>query len=132
MVIYDRCWAFKKNIESTMTSMLSSARSKPARRLMQTGRGQMTEHDLRSRAGLGTDGNCGAVSGDTATGTPDDALTHTDQQRASNSQLSREEQIRAFGDEFRRNMQAAIDRDGPEVFWKKVYDYMKKAMGDEW
>jgi hypothetical protein len=29
-------------------------------------------------------------------------------------------------------MQAAIDRDGPEVFWKKVYDHIKKAMGNEW
>ena len=42
------------------------------------------------------------------------------------------ELVRQFGDEFRRSMQAAIDRDGPEVFWKKVYDHMKQAMGNEW
>ena len=46
--------------------------------------------------------------------------------------VSQAELVRQFGDEFRRSMQAAIDRDGPEVFWKKVYDHMKKAMGNEW
>ena len=46
--------------------------------------------------------------------------------------MSQAELVRQFGDEFRRSMQAAIDRDGPEVFWKKVYDYMKQAMGNEW
>ena len=46
--------------------------------------------------------------------------------------VSQAELVRQFGDEFRRSMQAAIDRDGPEVFWKKVYDYIKKAMGNEW
>jgi len=45
---------------------------------------------------------------------------------------SQTELVRQFGDEFRRSMQAAIDRDGPEVFWKKVYDHMKQAMGNEW
>jgi len=45
---------------------------------------------------------------------------------------SQAELVRQFGDEFRRSMQAAIDRDGPEVFWKKVYDHIKKAMGNEW
>ena len=45
---------------------------------------------------------------------------------------SQAELVRQFGDEFRRSMQAAIDRDGPEVFWKKVYDHMKTAMGNEW
>ena len=45
---------------------------------------------------------------------------------------SQAELVRQFGDEFRRSMQAAIDRDGPEVFWKKVYDHMKQAMGTEW
>ena len=45
---------------------------------------------------------------------------------------SQAELVRQFGDEFRRSMQAAIDRDGPEVFWKKVYDHMKQAMGNEW
>ena len=48
------------------------------------------------------------------------------------AQPSQAELVRQFGDEFRRSMQAAIDRDGPEVFWKKVYDHMKKAMGNEW
>ena len=46
--------------------------------------------------------------------------------------VSQAELVRQFGDEFRRSMQAAIDRDGPEVFWKKVYDHMKQAMGNEW
>ena len=46
--------------------------------------------------------------------------------------VSQAELVRQFGDEFRRSMQAASDRDGPEVFWKKVYDHMKKAMGSEW
>lgn len=46
--------------------------------------------------------------------------------------VSQAELVRQFGDEFRRSMQAAIDRDGPEVFWKKVYDHMKRAMGNEW
>lgn len=45
---------------------------------------------------------------------------------------SQAELVRQFGNEFRRSMQAAIDRDGPEVFWKKVYDHMKQAMGNEW
>jgi len=48
------------------------------------------------------------------------------------AQPSQAELVRQFGDEFRRSMQAAIDRDGPEVFWKKVYDHMKQAMGNEW
>jgi len=48
------------------------------------------------------------------------------------SEPSQAELVRQFGDEFRRSMQAAIDRDGPEVFWKKVYDHMKQAMGNEW
>ena len=48
------------------------------------------------------------------------------------AQPSQAELVRQFGDEFRRSMQAAIDRDGPEAFWKKVYDHMKKAMGNEW
>ena len=46
--------------------------------------------------------------------------------------MNQAELVRQFGDEFRRSMQAAIDRDGPEVFWKKVYDNMKQAMGNEW
>ena len=46
--------------------------------------------------------------------------------------VSQAELVRQFGDEFRRSMQAAIDRDGPDVFWKKVYDNIKKAMGNEW
>lgn len=46
--------------------------------------------------------------------------------------VSQAELVRQFGDEFRRSMQAAIDRDGPKVFWKKVYDHIKKAMGNEW
>ena len=46
--------------------------------------------------------------------------------------VSQAERVRQFGDEFRRSLQAAVDRDGPEVFWKKVYDHMKKAMGNEW
>lgn len=46
--------------------------------------------------------------------------------------VSQAELVRQFGDEFRRSMQAAIDRDGPDVFWKKVYDHMKQAMGNEW
>ena len=48
------------------------------------------------------------------------------------AQPSQAELVRQFGDEFRRSMQAAIDRDGPDVFWKKVYDHMKKAIGNEW
>ena len=51
---------------------------------------------------------------------------------ASTDDVSQAELVRQFGDEFRRSMQAAIDRDGPEVFWKKVYDHMKQAMGNEW
>ena len=51
---------------------------------------------------------------------------------ASADDVSQAELVRQFGDEFRRSMQAAIDRDGPEVFWKKVYDHMKQAMGNEW
>ena len=46
--------------------------------------------------------------------------------------VSQAELVRQFGDEFRRSMQAAIDRAGPEVFWKKVYDHMKQALGNEW
>ena len=48
------------------------------------------------------------------------------------AQPSQAERVRQFGDEFCRSMQAAIDRDGPDVFWKKVYDHMKQAMGNEW
>lgn len=48
------------------------------------------------------------------------------------AQPSQAELVRQFGDEFRRSMQAAIDRDGPDVFWKKVYDHIKQAMGNEW
>ena len=48
------------------------------------------------------------------------------------AQPSQAELVRQIGDEFHRSMQAAIDRDGPEVFWKKVYDHMKQAMGNEW
>lgn len=61
-------------------------------------------------------------AGNSGDGAPADAV----------GEPSQAELVRQFGDEFRRSMQAAIDRDGPEVFWKKVYDHMKQAMGNEW
>ena len=78
----------------------------------------MSEEDLVKGIG-GVAGDSGAAGGDASAGeTADD--------------VSQAELVRQFGDEFRRSMQAAIDRDGPEVFWKKVYDHMKQAMGNEW
>ena len=78
----------------------------------------MSEEDLVKGIG-GVAGDSGAAGGDASAG-------------ASADDVSQAELVRQFGDEFRRSMQAAIDRDGPEVFWKKVYDHMKQAMGNEW
>ena len=78
----------------------------------------MSEEDLVKGIG-GMAGDSGAAGGDASAGAPAD-------------DVSQAELVRQFGDEFRRSMQAAIDRDGPEVFWKKVYDHMKQAMGNEW
>ena len=70
-----------------------------------------------------------SMAGDSsAAGGNSPAGTHADDV----AQPSQAELVRQFGDEFRRSMQAAIDRDGPDVFWKKVYDHMKQAMGNEW
>ena len=89
----------------------------------------MTQEDLIN--GLAADGvvrdagNSDNNSGDSNTaGNSGDGETADD--------VSQAELVRQFGDEFRRSMQAAIDRDGPEVFWKKVYDHIKQAMGNEW
>ena len=78
----------------------------------------MSEEDLVKGIG-GVAGDSGAAGGDASAGAPAD-------------DVSQAELVRQFGDEFRRSMQAAIDRDGPEVFWKKVYDHIKQAMGNEW
>ena len=78
----------------------------------------MSEEDLVKGVG-GVAGDSGAAGGDAPAGAPAD-------------DVSQAELVRQFGDEFRRSMQAAIDRDGPEVFWKKVYDHIKQAMGNEW
>ena len=78
----------------------------------------MSEEDLVKGIG-GVAGDSGVVGGDASAGAPAD-------------DVSQAELVRQFGDEFRRSMQAVIDRDGPEVFWKKVYDHMKQAMGNEW
>ena len=78
----------------------------------------MSEEDLVKGVG-GMAGDSSPAGGNSPAGTPADAV-------------SQAELVRQFGDEFRRSMQAAIDRDGPEVFWKKVYDHMKQAMGNEW
>ena len=94
----------------------------------------MTQEDLMNGA---TDG------GMEADGVVRDAGNSDNNSRDSNTagnigdgapadDVSQAELVRQFGDEFRRSMQAAIDRDGPEVFWKKVYDHMKQAMGNEW
>ena len=78
----------------------------------------MSEEDLVK--GIGSmAGDSSPVGGNSPAGAPAD-------------DVSQAELVRQFGDEFRRSMQAAIDRDGPEVFWKKVYDHMKQAMGNEW
>ena len=81
----------------------------------------MSEEDLVKGVG-GVAGDSGAAGGDAPAGTPADDVAPP----------SQAELVRQFGDEFRRSMQAAIDRDGPEVFWKKVYDHIKQAMGNEW
>ena len=81
----------------------------------------MSEEDLVK--GIGSmAGDSSPAGGDSPAGTPAGDV----------AQPSQAELVRQFGDEFRRSMQAAIDRDGPEVFWKKVYDHIKKAMGNEW
>lgn len=78
----------------------------------------MSEEDLVKGVG-GMAGDSSPAGGSSPDGAPAD-------------DVSQAELVRQFGDEFRRSMQAAIDRDGPEVFWKKVYDHMKQAMGNEW
>ena len=78
----------------------------------------MSEEDLVKGSGSMA-GDSSPAGGNSPAGTPAD-------------DVSQAELVRQFGDEFRRSMQAAIDRDGPEVFWKKVYDHMKQAMGNEW
>ena len=81
----------------------------------------MSEEDLVK--GIGSmAGDSSPAGGNASAGTPAGDV----------GEPSQAELVRQFGDEFRRSMQAAIDRDGPEVFWKKVYDHMKKAMGNEW
>lgn len=81
----------------------------------------MSEEDLVKGVG-GMAGDSSAAGGNIPAGASADDV----------AQPSQAELVRQFGDEFRRSMQAAIDRDGPEVFWKKVYDHMKQAMGNEW
>ena len=78
----------------------------------------MSEEDLVKGIGSMV-GDSSPAGGNSPAGTPAD-------------DVSQAELVRQFGDEFRRSMQAAIDRDGPDVFWKKVYDHMKQAMGNEW
>ena len=78
----------------------------------------MSEEDLVKGVG-GMAGDSSPAGGSSPDGAPAD-------------DVSQVELVRQFGNEFRRSMQAAIDRDGPEVFWKKVYDHMKQAMGNEW
>lgn len=81
----------------------------------------MSEEDLVK--GIGSmAGDSSPTGGNSPAGTPADDV----------GEPSQAELVRQFGDEFRHSMQAAIDRDGPEVFWKKVYDHMKQAMGNEW
>ena len=62
----------------------------------------MSEEELVKGVGGGA-GDSGAAGGDAPAGAPAD-------------DVSQAELVRQFGDEFRRSMQAAIDRDGPEVF----------------
>ena len=92
----------------------------------------MTQEDLMN--GLAADGvvrDAGNSDNNSRNGNPagniGDGATADDVAQPSQAEL-----VRQFGGEFRRSMQAAIDRDGPEVFWKKVYDHIKKAMGNEW
>ena len=100
----------------------------------------MTQEDLMNGA---TDGGLEVDGGLEADGVVRDAGDGNNNSRSDNpagnsgdgetaDDVSQAELVRQFGDEFRRSMQAAIDRDGPEVFWKKVYDHMKQAMGNEW
>ena len=81
----------------------------------------MSEEDLVKGIG-GMAGDSSAAGGNSPAGAPADDV----------AQPSHEELVSKLGDEVRGSMQAAIDRDGPEVFWKKVYDHMKQAMGNEW
>ena len=104
----------------------------------------MTQEDLMNGAtdgGMGNEENASEASvtdgvvrdagdGDNNSGSDNPAGNSGDGETAD--AVSQAELVRQFGDEFRRSMQAAIDRDGPEVFWKKVYDHMKQAMGNEW
>ena len=100
----------------------------------------MTQEDLMNGA---TDGGLETDGGMEADGVVRDAGDGNNNSRSDNpagnsgdgetaDAVSQAELVRQFGDEFRRSMQAAIDRDGPEVFWKKVYDHIKQAMGNEW
>lgn len=92
----------------------------------------MTQEDLMN--GLAADGVVrDAGNSDNNSRSDNPAGNSGDGETADDvAQPSQAELVRQFGDEFRRSMQAAIDRDGPEVFWKKVYDHMKQAMGNEW
>ena len=94
----------------------------------------MTQEDLMNGAtdgGMEADGVVrDAGDGNNNSGGSNTAGNSGDGEAADD--VSHAELVRQFGDEFRRSMQAAIDRDGPEVFWKKVYDHMKQAMGNEW
>ena len=94
----------------------------------------MTQEDLMNGAtdgGLEADGVVrDAGDGNNNSGSDNPVGNSGDGETAD--AVSQAELVRQFGDEFRRSMQAAIDRDGPEVFWKKVYDHMKQAMGNEW
>ena len=92
----------------------------------------MTQEDLMN--GLAADGVVrDAGDGNNNSRSDNPAGNSGDGETADDvAQPSQAELVRQFGDEFRRSMQAAIDRDGPDVFWKKVYDHMKKAMGNEW
>ena len=100
----------------------------------------MTQEDLMNGA---TDGGLEADGGLEDDGVVRDAGDGNNNSRSDNpagnsgdgetaDDVSQAELVRQFGDEFRRSMQAAIDRDGPDVFWKKVYDHIKQAMGNEW
>ena len=94
----------------------------------------MTQEDLMNGAtdgGLEADGVVRDAGNSDNNGRSDNPAGNSGDGETADA-VSQAELVRQFGDEFRRSMQAAIDRDGPEVFWKKVYDHMKQAMGNEW
>ena len=67
----------------------------------------------------------GTRAGEEMGGEPDGEETPEEKRR-------RAARVREFGDEFRRRFEEVLDREGAVNVWRKIYESVKKDMGDGW